>query len=400
MLLFCSLLSYDVHLLITKSVVMISSDSSLAVVSGNQSIELIKKFDEKKGFVSFEDLKNILALSTETELDNLALEERILISTENLLAHLKSMRITSSSESQQIAIANCQLRLQKSGFLFCLLFGGLENAATSLLFSYNLFLIIPGITAVTLYSMIAVYIILSAILFYSFEISFLKKAMGMDSERHPNCLLNETYDKQLKCAIEIGSILDKKGIENWNQTNYEHFLTIKEMFDKHLLAKEERMKAYSETDPYYNVKVAVESAVVLFGALSCVADSYFIANTALMTLHISLMSSPVGFILVIGMVTASLILYYTMRIESLSELINPDRNSYLCLQTNLGLFKRDKEAPKNVEPKGVIFEKSEPNRLENVFSNNDCSLSTDPKSGDENFSFPEENQGNTGTAYG
>jgi hypothetical protein len=64
------------------------------------------------------------------------------------------------------------------------------------------------------------------------------------------------------------------------------------------------------------------------------------AQTALVTLHISFMSSPLGFALVVGMVVASLVLYYTMRVQSMSELLHPARESHNALQEDLIKFKK------------------------------------------------------------
>ena len=222
-------------------------------------------------------------------------------------------------------------------YKFCLIFGCFEKAAGSFLFGSNLFALIPGISHFYLYALTAIYTLLDAFLFYAFEVSFLKKALGVVFPDHGATTLNETFNTQLQTTIQINQLLDSRRTLDWEIDNPHEFQLYCEalrVFNLHLLKKHETMKPYTTS----TLKRCFESGVLLFGALSSVADSYFVAKTALLTLHISFMSSPIGCALVIAIVASALVFYYAMGAKSMSKLIHPDRKSHHSLLQGLSLF--------------------------------------------------------------
>lgn len=293
----------------------------------------------------------------DVELDKQEYETRKLMIVNRVLLHLKGERdvlpersLNSSSYSQASL---------KIAYLFCLLFGGLENGASSFLFSSNLFIAIPGVSQFALYSLISVYTLLDAILFYAFEVSFLKKALGIIATDNHDILLNETYEQQLKAVMEINSILNDKITHKWDQKDYAVYCEAMAIFNGHLLKKHAIMQDYVSS----NLRIGLEKGVVLFGALSCVADSYFMAKTALLMLHVTLTTSPLGFALVVGMVVACLVLYYTMRLQSMSKLLNPDRKSHNALQVGLIDFEKYVHRASYVPDRNRMFKSSSPSTL-------------------------------------
>lgn len=320
-------------------------------------------------FVAMYNQKKLAELVAEFEkldtgLNNQEFEMRKLMIVNRLLAHLKgSVDVLAAENPKSSAYSQSVLKV---AYLFCLLFGGLENGASSFLFSSNLFIIIPGISQFALYSLISVYTLLDAVLFYAFEVSFLKKALGIVATDNSKSLLNETYAQQLKSVMEINYILNAKETAEWNQADYTVYCAARDVFNNHLLKKNDAMLNYVSSP----LLIGIEKGVVLFGAFSCVVDSYFMAQTALVTLHVSFMSSPLGFVLVVGMVVASLVLYYTMRVQSMSELLHPDRESHNALQADLIKFKRYVH-PDNYIPNLSIFNSAFTLRLQ-ATGTNDC----------------------------
>lgn len=319
MLLFIFLLQCS--FLYFKSVIM----AELITFPG-QFVTMYNQLSLKELMIEFQEL--------DAELDKQEYETRKLMIVNRVLLHLKGeidvlpeKSLNSSSYSQA---------LLKTAYLFCLIFGGLENGASSFLFSSNLFIAIPGVSQLALYSLISVYALLDAILFYAFEVSFLKKALGIIARDNQDILLNETYELQLKAVMDINSILNDKITKDWDPKDYAAYCEARTIFNAHLLKKHGTMKDYVSS----NLRIGLEKGVVLFGALSCVADSYFMAKTALLMLHVTLMTSPLGFALVVGMVVASLVLYCTMRLQSMSKLLNPDRKSHNALQEGLIDFEK------------------------------------------------------------
>ncbi|HVT62597.1 MAG TPA: hypothetical protein VHD33_03830 [Legionellaceae bacterium] len=239
-----------------------------------------------------------------------------------------------SAEDEE-TITNYQQTLIKLSYQFCMIFGFFEKAAESFLFGSNLFAVIPGISNPTLLFLTCVYTLLDALLFYAFEISLLKKAFGIVFSDDNATLLNKIYQQQLQSVIHINIFLHGAEIWDWEAEYREQMIKCMTVFNQHLIRKQQTMKAYHR-DAW---KMGIEYGVIAFGSISSIADSYFMAKTALLALHISFMTSPIAWILIVGMVTASLMIYYATSVKSVMKLLNPDRKSYHALQERLTLFK-------------------------------------------------------------
>lgn len=226
--------------------------------------------------------------------------------------------------------------LFKFTYQFCLVFGFFEKAAGSFLFGSTLFALIPGIGSYSLYALTIVYTLLDAILFYAFEVTLLRKSFGIIFSDQGACLLNETYAQQLKTTLVINRMLENRETVDWHQGTYRQYCEALKLFNRHLLNKYESMGDYTRSQ----TRLYLEYGVVMFGGLSSIADSYFIAKNALLALHISFLSSPVVCILVVGMVVSSLVFYYAMGAKSMSKLVNPDQQSFYVLKNKLTLFQQ------------------------------------------------------------
>lgn len=253
-----------------------------------------------------------------------------------------------SSDYQQL--------LLKLAYQFCMVFGFFEKAAGSFLFGSNLFALIPGIGSFSLYALTTIYSLFDALLFYAFEVSFLRKALGIIFSDNGACLLNDTYAQQLACSIEINILLNRRETFDWEQRTYQKYCEALQLFNTHLLKKHATMHVYHQS----KFRMGVEYAVVMFGGLSSVADSYFMAKTAMLALHISFMSSPLACALVIAMVVSALVFYYAMGVKSMSKLVNPDRKSYNALKEGLTLFKSEHACSKPYMPRIMSIAPPEP----------------------------------------
>lgn len=238
----------------------------------------------------------------------------------------------------------------KFAYRFCMLFGFFEKAAGSFLFGSTLFALIPGINQFSLYALTVIYTLLDALLFYAFEVSFLKKHWGMGFSDNGKSLLNKTYIQQLEVLTVINIILNSRETFDWEQKEYREYCVALKHLNQYVIKKHSTMGEYASTP----TRVAIEKGVIIFGALSSVADSYFMAKTALLTLHISFMSSPLGWALVVAMIVSALVFYYAMGVQSMSKLVHPDRKSFYALKDNISLFKQKYENREPYQPKNII----------------------------------------------
>jgi hypothetical protein len=234
----------------------------------------------------------------------------------------------------EAAPTSYQYLLRQIAYRFCMIFGFFEKASGSFLFGSNLFALIPGIHPYSLYTLTTLYILLDAFLFYAFDVSFLREYLGISVTNDSATLLNETYAQQLELINDINIALNQRQTIDWDQNEYQSYCNAMRVFNTHLLKKLDTMGEYTNTP----LNRGIEKGLIVFGALSSIADSYFLAKTALLTLHISFMSSPLGWILVVSMILTTLLFYRAKEVQSMSELINSDRKSYQSLSEGLTLF--------------------------------------------------------------
>lgn len=285
-------------------------------------------------------------------LDNPEFETRKLVILQVIEKQLRSQY---NRPIQPIAIespqsSDYQQVLLKIAYQFCMIFGFFEKAAGSFIFGSNLFALIPGLGHVSLYALTTIYSLLDALLFYAFEVSFLRKAMGIIFSDNGPCVLNETYSQQLAASIDINILLNRRETCDWDPGTYRQYCEALNLINAHLLQKHETMDAYSRSE----IRMAVEYGVVLFGGLSSIADSYFMAKTAMLALHISFLSSPLACALVVAMVVSALVFYYAMGARGMSKLVNPDRKSYNALKEGLTLFKNEHASTTPYIPRGMM----------------------------------------------
>ncbi|PJD92883.1 MAG: hypothetical protein CK424_04765 [Legionella sp.] len=225
--------------------------------------------------------------------------------------------------------------LLKLAYGFCMVFGFFDKAASSFLFGSNLFAAIPGLSRLSLLVLTSIYTLLDAFLFYAFEISFLKEALHIELVDDSACALNKIYMEQLDALVNINIMLHRRETFDWDAEIYSQYCQCMTAFNTHLIHKQSTMQDYVQS----RLSTAIEYSVMTFGALSSVADSYFMAKTALLALHVSFMSSPLGWAFVVAMVASALVFYYAMGVQSMSKLLHPDRDSFYTLKTGLTLFK-------------------------------------------------------------
>lgn len=240
--------------------------------------------------------------------------------------------------------------LCKFTYQFCMTFGFFEKAAGSFLFGSTLFALIPGIGSFSLYALTTIYTLLDAMLFYAFEVTLLRKSFGIIFSNQGACLLNETYAQQLKTTLAINLILDNRETVDWHLDTYLTYCEAIKIFNGHLLRKHNCMGDYMRSQS----RIYLEYGVVMFGGLSSIADSYFMAKNALLALHISFLSSPIVCVLVVAMVVSSLVFYYAMGAKSMSKLVNPDRKSFYALKNNLTLFQQKFENRQPYMPHNLL----------------------------------------------
>ena len=222
----------------------------------------------------------------------------------------------------------------KFSYQVCMVFGFFEKAAGSYLFGSNLFAEIPGIDPLSLFVLTSIYILIDAFLFYTFEVTLLKKVFGITADENQACILNEIYSQQLNATTAINQLLHDRATMRWKPKTYERYCQGMIVFNAHLIKKNNSMQSYQSSV----FRTGLEYGLVIFGGITSIADGFFMAKNALLLLRLSWLSSPFGGLLVVGILVSALVFYYAMSVNNMSNLVYPDRQSYHNLKDGLTLF--------------------------------------------------------------
>jgi hypothetical protein len=238
---------------------------------------------------------------------------------------------------------------QQSLYYFLLGFGMFRDAARSYLFGLIVLSLIPGLMNPILIAGSALYAALDCILFYAFEVSLLKRALGIAYEDIDESL--EVYSQQMALTLEMVLCLPALVLTDEHK-NYREFLAL-----VHADLEEKHTKMGEYTESIY--QKGFKCAIIGFGAFSSGAGSYyFMVNVFLAVWAASLIGTPVGFALIALTIVAGLGFYYAMGASSMARLANKDYEQFKNLKKEYGFFEKKFEngetilqtAEKNAEP--------------------------------------------------
>ena len=217
---------------------------------------------------------------------------------------------------------------------FLLVFGLFQDASATYLFGNALLALIPGITNPVLIPLSILFMALECILFYAFEVSLLKTALGIPQDETDLSLTLDTYSSQLNTTTRIMSITSILAIDT---EMYECIMAFIELLHNDLLTKHHLMLEHKE--PIW--KKALNYTVTSFGALSSIAGSYFMANAFLTLWAASLVATPIGIVIILLTIISGLGFYYAMGASSMARLVNPNYDKFLDLQKEFTRFKEE-----------------------------------------------------------
>ena len=219
-------------------------------------------------------------------------------------------------------------------YYFMFAFGLFESVAGSYLSGAALFSLIPGISNPALMISSLVFTILSSVLFYAFEVTFLKEALGISSINTDFTEKVKTYSSQLNTTIAINRLLATIHVQDMNTALYDEYVQLTGLLNQDLRNKLANMGQYPES----LLKNVLKIGVLAFGALSSIAGSYFFANSLMAMVAASWVGTPIGWTVVILTVIAGLGFYYAMDATSMIRLVNPAFDTYATLKQDLERF--------------------------------------------------------------
>jgi hypothetical protein len=220
-------------------------------------------------------------------------------------------------------------------YYFVLIFGMFESIAGSYLFGSTLFSLIPGISDTVHLIASIVFTALDSILFYAFEVTLLKDSLGIPYDDTDFTQSIETYSSQLNTTITINKLLATIYMLDVDNVLYDQYINLTTLLNADLRIKEGEMQPYPES----TLTNILKMVVLVYGAVSNAAGSYFFSNELLKVVAASMVGTPLGYTLVALTMLCGLSFYYAMGCTSMINLITPSFDEYQALKAGLTLFK-------------------------------------------------------------
>jgi hypothetical protein len=225
--------------------------------------------------------------------------------------------------------------LSKQALYLCLLsFGVFENTATSYFFGFTLFSLIPALSNPILMIAAAIYTVLEGVLFYIYEASLLEVALGVSQRNWEPHRLIKLYTEQLQISKQVNQRLTSIPILVMKNDVYDAYVKFTGLMNKDLQVK---CKAASEAESSILRRI-IKAAVLLFGAVSSVAGSYFLVIAMMSILAAPLVGTPVGWCIILLTVVAGLGYHYAMGTTSMSRVLSSDYDQFQTLKKEWAEF--------------------------------------------------------------
>ena len=219
-------------------------------------------------------------------------------------------------------------------YYFLLLLGMIQNAATSYLFWLDLFSLMPALSNPIVIFLSVCSMILASGLFYSFEVTFLHDAIGINGSNTELSQILELYSKQLNTARDINQRLASMHMLPIEHEQYDGYLELIGLINQDLQVKHASMGHYPES----TLKQVLKAIALTFGAFSSAAGSYVATQSLLTTFASCWVGTPIGWGLILTAIVVDLGFYYAMGATSTARLINPEFDHYQTLKKELALF--------------------------------------------------------------
>ncbi len=233
-----------------------------------------------------------------------------------VLQHAMSVNLQEDEVDAEEGASALQQIARNIAYYFLILFGLFQDIAGSFIFGTTLFGLIPGIAQPFLTIAAIIYTALDSILFYAFEVSLLKDALGIPYSSNNLEEHIDAHRQQLKLASTINDDLSTLPAVTMDPGLYEQYTTLAILFNQDLRTQDAAMSDYQESVS----KTILKVFLVTFGALSSIAASYFWADSIMSLWAASIIGTPIGWAMIALTVIAGLGYYYAMGGSSMVQL--------------------------------------------------------------------------------
>lgn len=263
------------------------------------------------------------------ELDKLAVIKK-------LDEYLKTIYIEKQSQNGQKKHKKKHfMPLRTIFYYFLLLFGLMESAIGGYLAAQSLLTLIPALTNPYVIAGSIAITLIECTLFYVFENSRFKESLGLPATITLRTKLIQTYIKQIKTLEQINKMMfDVKFMSTVYKAKYNRLAQLALLINQDIEKKQAMLGEYHETP----IKKLIRTFVIGFGAVMCVASTYFGASSLITLFSPTLLGTPVGWTIIAIMMGASLGFYFARRGKGMIKLLNTEYMPYQTLKHKLKHF--------------------------------------------------------------
>lgn len=287
---------------------------------------------ENQAAVSLDQLSDLLdqinSLLTDTKLSDknrVLLEAYKLAVYKSVLSHLKHLPTQGIKKDKDKIVTKKPsrlLRYLKMGFLGLMTIVGMAEDSIMVFVGMRemIVAIIPTIASAWLIVIPLVFVAISMIQFFGFEVGMLKEALGIKN-RNTAKLLIETHEKQIDATHELNNrLVNVSIITHLDKLDYSAFMNIGVKANEDVQNK--KTSVYTEYKEH-PAKKALRVFLTVFGGVLVVAGSYFGAISLLGVVGATLIGTPAGWAIIGVLVASALVFYLAMQNKSVKAMLNP-----------------------------------------------------------------------------
>lgn len=209
----------------------------------------------------------------------------------------------------------------KAGFMSLVgLIGLTESSVMTFLGARVLLMsLFPAIPLPALLTVAILFTVISAIQFIGFEIGILRTMFGVNTNGSLKKII-DTHEQQIVTTAGINkSLTDVNILCHLTKPDFMQFKKIAVKCNEDVELKKVTYHEYKE----HPVKKGFRLAFTGFGAIMSVVGSYFGATMFLTTMAPAMLGTPIGWIVIGGLVVSSVVFYFAMQAKGMRDMFNP-----------------------------------------------------------------------------
>jgi hypothetical protein len=220
-------------------------------------------------------------------------------------------------------------------YYILLSFGVLEDVANSYFMGSALFLLLmPTLSSSMLFMASLVYALIEGALFYLFDSYELRTALDVQDPHFSLPILLNQFETQVKLATQLNQHLSMMCTLSMSDESYRTYLYFLNLLSDDLEKKMIQMQRKNDRVSHQIFRCAV----MLFGAISSLAGSYFMVTTLMSLVCLPMLTTPLGLAVIVLTMGLGLAFHYFMDTTSLTRVINPEYEKFESVKEALASY--------------------------------------------------------------